>query len=55
LENDTELGIEVDMAQIEREHALCNTMESGARDDARAIESLVPGWRVNSKRPCLVW
>jgi glucarate dehydratase len=48
------LGIEVDTAQIERAHALYNTMESGSRDDARAIEYLVPGWRFDAKRPCLV-
>jgi glucarate dehydratase len=48
------LGIEVDMEQIERAHALYNTMESGARDDANAMQFLVPGWRFNPKRPCLV-
>jgi glucarate dehydratase len=48
------LGIEVDMAQIEHAHALYNTMESGARDDARAMQDLVPGWRFDPKRPCLV-
>ena len=48
------LGIEVDMAQIEHAHALYNTMESGARDDARAMQYLVPGWRFDPKRPCLV-
>jgi glucarate dehydratase len=48
------LGIEVDMAQIEHAQALYNTMESGARDDARAMQYLVPGWRFDPKRPCLV-
>jgi glucarate dehydratase len=48
------LGIEIDMDQIERAHALYNTMESGARDDARAMQFLVPGWKFNPKRPCLV-
>jgi glucarate dehydratase len=48
------LGIEIDMGQIERAHALYNTMESGARDDARAMQFLVPGWKFNPKRPCLV-
>jgi glucarate dehydratase len=48
------LGIEVDMAQIEHAHALYNTMESGARDDAGAMQYLVPGWRFDPKRPCLV-
>lgn len=48
------LGIEVDIEQIERAHALYNTMESGARDDAMAMQFLVPGWKFNPKRPCLV-
>jgi glucarate dehydratase len=48
------LGIEVDMDQIERAHALYNTMESGARDDAMAMQFLIPGWKFNPKRPCLV-
>jgi glucarate dehydratase len=48
------LGVEVDMEQIERAHALYNTMELGARDDAKAMQFLVSGWRFNQKRPCLV-
>lgn len=48
------LGVEIDMEQIERAHALYNTMELGARDDAKAMQFLVPGWRFNPKRPCLV-
>lgn len=48
------LGLEIDEGQIERAHALYNTMELGARDDAKAMQFLVPGWRFNPKRPCLV-
>jgi glucarate dehydratase len=48
------LGIEVDMLQIERAHALYNTMKLGARDDAQAMQFIVPGWKFNPKRPCLV-
>jgi glucarate dehydratase len=48
------LGIEVDMQQIDRAHALYNTMRLGARDDAQAMQFLVPGWKFNPKRPCLV-
>jgi glucarate dehydratase len=48
------LGIEVDMEQIDRAHALYNTMKLGARDDAKAMQFLVPGWKFNPKRPCLV-
>jgi glucarate dehydratase len=48
------LGVEIDMEQIEHAHALYNTMGSGARDDAAAMQYLVPGWKFNPKRPCLV-
>ena len=48
------LGVEIEMAQIERANALFNTMALGARDDARAMQFLVPGWKFNPKRPCLV-
>jgi glucarate dehydratase len=48
------LGVELDMQQIESAHALYNTMGLGARDDAKAMQFLVPGWKFNPKRPCLV-
>jgi len=48
------LGVEIDMQQIERANVLYNTMGLGARDDARAMQFLVPGWKFNPKRPCLV-
>jgi len=48
------LGIEVDMAQIENAHRLYKDMELGARDDARAMQYLIPGWTFDNKRPCLV-
>ncbi len=48
------LGIEIDLEQIEHAHALYNTMGLGARDDAAAMQFLVPGWKFHPKRPCLV-
>lgn len=48
------LGIEIDMEQIASAHSLYNTMQLGARDDAKAMQFLVPGWKFNPKRPCLV-
>jgi glucarate dehydratase len=48
------LGVEVDMEQLEQAHALYNTMGLGARDDAKAMQFLRPGWTFNPKRPCLV-
>jgi len=47
------LGIEADMAQIEAAHALYQKVGSGARDDAMAMQFLVPGWKFDPKRPCL--
>jgi glucarate dehydratase len=48
------LGIEIDMEQVERAHALYNSMKLGARDDAQAMQFLMPGWKFNPKRPCLL-
>jgi len=48
------LGIEVDVEAIERAHSLYMEQALGARDDAAAMQFLIPGWEFNPKRPCLV-
>ena len=48
------LGVEVDMAQIEKAHKLYVENCLGARDDAVAMQYLIPGWKFDPKRPCLV-
>jgi glucarate dehydratase len=48
------LGIEIDMEQIQAANALYTRMGLGARDDGKAMQFLVPGWKFNPKRPCLV-
>lgn len=48
------LGIELDMHEIERAHSLYNQIGSSGRDDALAMQYLVPGWRFDNKRPCMV-
>lgn len=48
------LGVEIDLEQVERAHALYNEVGLGARDDARAMQSLIPGWAFDHKRPCMV-
>jgi glucarate dehydratase len=48
------LGIQADMAQIEKAHELHQKMSLGARDDAAAMQFLIPGWKFDPKRPCLV-
>ncbi|WP_114393784.1 glucarate dehydratase [Oleisolibacter albus] len=48
------LGIEIDMAELEKAHALYKEHGLGARDDGIAMQFLVPGWTFDNKRPCLV-
>ena len=48
------LGVEVDLAELEKAHALYEQHGLGARNDAIAMQYLVPGWTFDSKRPCLV-
>jgi glucarate dehydratase len=48
------LGIEIDMAEVEKAHQAYKNMGLGARDDAVAMQFLIPGWTFNNKRPCLV-
>ena len=48
------LGVEVDMDAIEKGHALYNSKGLGSRDDAMAMQYLIPGWTFDNKRPCLV-
>lgn len=48
------LGIEIDEAELEKAHRLYQQHGLGARDDAIAMQFLVPGWKFDPKRPCLV-
>jgi glucarate dehydratase len=48
------LGVELDMDAVERAHALYCQHGLGARDDAMAMQYLVPGWTFDPKRPALV-
>ena len=48
------LGIELDMAEVERAHSLYLEQGLGARDDGVAMQFLIPGWTFNPKRPALV-
>ena len=48
------LGIEIDLERIEYAHTLYNKIGQSGRDDAAAMQFLVPGWKFNPKRPCLV-
>jgi glucarate dehydratase len=48
------LGIELDMAEVEKAHQLYREHGLGARDDAVAMQYLVPNWKFDPKRPCMV-
>jgi glucarate dehydratase len=48
------LGIEIDLPQLEKAQELYQKMGLGARDDAIAMQYLIPGWKYDPKRPCLV-
>ncbi|VDN48151.1 glucarate dehydratase [Petrocella atlantisensis] len=48
------LGIEVDMDQVKRAHEVYIANCLGGRDDSIGMQYLIPGWRFDPKRPCLV-
>jgi len=48
------LGVDLDMDEVEKAHALYRQHGLGARDDAVAMQHLLPGWAFDPKRPCLV-
>ncbi|MES3001385.1 MAG: glucarate dehydratase [Pseudomonadota bacterium] len=47
------LGVELDMAEVEKAHQLYKQHGLGARDDAMAMQYLIPGWKFDPKRPAL--
>ena len=47
------LGVELDMVEVEKAHQLYQQQGLGARDDAMAMQYLVPGWKFDPKRPAL--
>ncbi len=48
------LGIELDMDAVERAHRLYLQHGLGARNDAMAMQYLIPGWTFDHKRPCML-
>jgi glucarate dehydratase len=48
------LGVELDMAEVEKAHQLYLKHGLGARDDAQAMQYLIPNWTFDNKRPCMV-
>ncbi len=48
------LGVELDMDEVNQANLLYQQHGLGARDDAAAMQYLIPGWTFNPKRPALV-
>lgn len=48
------LGIDIDMDKLEKAHQLYKEQNLGARDDSVSMQYLIPGWKFDNKRPCLV-
>ena len=48
------LGIELDEDQLDKAHRCYLENGLGARDDAVAMQYLIPGWTFDNKRPCMV-
>ncbi|MDM0012425.1 glucarate dehydratase [Variovorax sp. J22P168] len=45
------LGVELDMAEVDKAHQLYKQHGLGSRDDAAAMQALIPGWKFDPKRP----
>ena len=48
------LGVEIDEARLEAAHQAYRRLPGGSRDDAVAMQFLIPGWKFDPKKPCLV-
>jgi len=48
------LGIEVDREQVLKAHEVYMKNCLGARNDAMGMQYLIPGWKFDAKKPCLV-
>jgi glucarate dehydratase len=48
------LGIDVDLEQLEKAHALYQKQNLGGRDDVKGMQCLIPGWAFDPKKPCMI-
>lgn len=48
------LGVEIDREQVMKANKLYVDNCLGARDDAIGMQYLIPGWKFDNKKPCLV-
>lgn len=48
------LGVTLDMEKVMEANRLYHSMPNHDRDDAMAMQYLIPGWKYDFKKPCLV-
>lgn len=48
------LGVEINMDAVMKANELYQAKGLGSRDDAIAMQYLIPGWKFDNKKPCLV-
>ena len=48
------LGVTLDMKRVEEANRLYNSLPSHDRNDSLAMQYLIPGWKYDRKKPCLV-
>lgn len=48
------LGVAMDMEKVEQAHAAYNRLPAGSRNDAVGMQYLIPGWKFDPKKACLV-
>lgn len=48
------LGVHLNMERVMEANALYSKLPSHDRDDAMAMQYLIPGWKYDHKKPCLV-
>ena len=49
------LGIDIDMESVEKANRLYEKQGKGARNDAMAMQYLMPGWKYDPKRPAFLF
>lgn len=54
VDNRPGLGLELNEDALNRAHELYKTLAYKGRDDAHAMQYLIPNWRFDSNRPCLL-
>jgi glucarate dehydratase len=47
-------GLELDMDAVMKANELYRKLGSGDRNDAKYMQFLIPGWKFDSKKPCMV-